>query len=216
MVKISKNIHREKSYRGTLMQRMIGYDTKPIKISFIVICFICSFFMPFVFVILLHDVFHFSQTHWFFRAPFSAYVLGFSGLMVLSILLTTDEIIRSKREDAGKSTGPWLIIASFLISIICYVFAANNYYFFDDQGLHYNKMFELNQRDLNWDEFEKVEQIVTRKNNMEVYKEHIFITKQGEEFVIPYEPDFRNHRTQIISFIERTNTPIKERFVESN
>ncbi|KGX86986.1 hypothetical protein [Pontibacillus marinus] len=197
------------------MQKMIGYDTKPLKISFIVVSFISSFFMPFVFVILLHDVFHFSKSHWFFRAPFSAYILGFSGLFLLSMFLTLDEMIRSKREDTGKSTGPWLILLSFIISVTCYVYAANNYYFFDDKGLHYNKTFELSQRDLNWDDFSKVEQIVTRENNMEVYKEHIFITKSGEEFVIPYEPEFRDHRSKILYLVERTNTPIVERFVES-
>jgi len=198
------------------MQKIIGYDKKPLKISFIVIFFISSFFMPFVLVILLHDVLHFSKSHWFFRAPFSAYVLGFSGLLLLSILLTLDEIIRSKREDDGKKTGPWLIFVSIILSIICYVYAANNYYFFDDEGLHYNKMFELNQRDLYWDDFEKVEQVVTRENNMEVYKEHVFFTKEGEEFVIPYEPEFRSHRSEILYLIERTNTPIVERFVESD
>lgn len=198
------------------MQKMIGYDTKPLKISLIIISLICSFFMPFVLVILLHDVFHFSKSHWFFRAPFSAYVLGFSGLFLFSFLLALDEIIRSKREDIGKRTGSWLILLSFLVTVVCYVYAANNYYFFDDKGLHYNKIFELSQRNLEWDDFSKVEQIVTRENNMEVYKEHIFITKEGEKFVIPYEPEFRNHRSEILYLIERTDTPIVERFVGSD
>lgn len=196
------------------MQGMIGTDNKPLKLSFIVICFICSFIFPFVFVFIFQDIFFFSRDHWFFRAPITSYILFFTGMMLLAILLSLDEWVKSKRLDHGKKTGPWLMLASIVVSMWFIVFSVNNYYYFDDEGLHYNKMFSLEQDDLPWNEISTVEQVTTRHNNMEVFKEHVFITPNGDRFIIPYEPEFRNHRSRIIALSKRHGAKIVERFEE--
>lgn len=201
-------------YGGLLVKNMIGYDTKPLKISFIVICFISSFIFPFIFVLIFQDIFFFSRSHWFFKAPFTSYALFFGGMMAMAILLTVDEVVKSKRIDYGKKTGPWLIILSFVAASIFSVFSINNYYFFDDDGLHYNTAFELDQKDLNWDKVKIVEQVTTRKNNMEVFKEHIFITEDGREYIIPYDRDFMEKRHEIINNYEANGAKIVRRFEE--
>ncbi|MYL34414.1 hypothetical protein GLW08_12840 [Pontibacillus yanchengensis] len=197
------------------MKEMIGNDTrKPMKIMFIVMVFISSFILPFVFIIIFQDILFFSESQWFFNAPFLSYVLLIGGMMLLAILLSVDEFIKSKRNDRDLKTGPWMVFLSVALSSLCFVLGIFHYYYFDDEGLHFNQVTSLQELDVQWNEIDEVIQVTTRENNMEVYKEHIFITKDGLQLIIPHNYDFMMNRKKIITLAENNGARISEQFVE--
>jgi hypothetical protein len=161
----------------------------------IIILFISSLFMPFVFIFWLQDLLYHSKSHWIFLAPSSAYISFFIGVLLIPSALTIHLIIKSKSEQ--KWIG-WLTGLLLVCSIPLFVLGVSNYYYLDDKGIHVNELMSLEETDYRWDTMRELKEVWVLDNGVSRLNEYIMITEDNTEIIL--STAFREHHIKIKTY----------------
>lgn len=149
-----------------------------------IILFISSLFMPLVFVFFIQETLYHSKSYWFYEAPTSAYVTFGIGMVWIAIVLFGYLFIKWKFEPRFLKTITMLLLC---ISIPFFMFGVANYYYVDDEGLHFNYLNTFNQvTTYEWKDLKEVKEIYEKSSSGTVYlKEYAFITKDNKVETLP-------------------------------
>lgn len=177
-------------------------------ITIIVISIVSSVFLPFFMVLLLQNAFYHSMDYYLFAAPNSAYFTFMAGILWIPLILTLYLVFQK----ISKQKVPlWLqrTIVGLLLSLsilICY-FGVNNYYYFDEQGLHYRHLFSQQESLYQWNEIQEVNQINQVKDGAMTPQKVIFSLKDHKEIVIKYNQTYNVKRGYILAELRDRNIP---------
>jgi hypothetical protein len=152
----------------------------------IIILFISSFLLPFVIIFWLQDLLFHSKSHWLFTAPSSAYVSFFIGMLLIPTALSIHLFIKSKY--AAKWIG-WVTGLLMLASIPFWCLGVTDYYYFDDEGIYYNKLLSLEETEYRWDDMKELKEVWVLDNGVSRLAEYVLITKDNTELNVT--ADFR-------------------------
>ncbi|RHW39069.1 hypothetical protein D1B31_14000 [Neobacillus notoginsengisoli] len=184
----------------------------PLVFVWAIILFISSLFMPIVFISWIQDLLFYSKSHWFFVAPQSAYVAFMIGMAWIPIVMIVYLIMNYKYELKFLKMFS-LLIASLSIPVM--IFSATTYYYFDDNGLHYNRLESFNQLETyEWESFKEVKKNYAKRQNTTYLKEYIFILKDDLEIAIPYEGDIRHNEYRLMDKLNENNVTITDNYMD--
>lgn len=184
----------------------------PVIFVWALILFVCSLFMPIVFISWIQDLFFFSKSHWFFVAPQSAYITFAVGMAWIPIVMVAYLILKLKYASKFLSLFS-VLVASISIPIL--MFAATTYFYFDDTGLHYNRLESFNQlRSYDWESFKEVKKHYEKKQNIAYLKEYIFVMNDDLEIVIPYEGAMRQNEYRLLDKLTEKNVTVTDNYMD--
>ncbi|CEG28800.1 hypothetical protein [Bacillus sp. B-jedd] len=184
----------------------------PVVFVWALILFVCSLFMPIVFISWIQDLFFFSKSHWFFIAPQSAFITFAIGMAWIPIVMVGYLIMKLKFD--FKYLGLFsVLLASFSIPI--FLFAATTYFYFDDTGLHYNRLETFNQvTTYDWDSFKEVKKHYAKRENIAYLKEYIFVMNDDLEIVIPYEGAMSQNEYRLLDKLTEQNVTVTDNYMD--
>jgi hypothetical protein len=161
----------------------------------IVIFFLSSLFMPFVFIFWLQDLLYHSKSHWVFIAPSTSYICFFIGMLLIPIALTIHLILKSKSE--RKWIG-WMTGLLLVCSIPFFALGVSTYYYLDDEGIHVNELMSLEETDYRWDTMKELKEVWVLDNGVSRLNEYIMIAEDNTE--INLTAAFREHHMKIKTY----------------
>ena len=95
------------------------------------------------------------------------------------------------------------------------MFAATTYFYFDDTGLHYNRLESFNQlRSYDWESFKEVKKHYEKKQNIAYLKEYIFVMNDDLEIVIPYEGAMRQNEYRLLDKLTEKNVTVTDNYMD--
>lgn len=179
-----------------------------------IITFLCSFFMPMVFVFFLQESLYFSKTHWFFEAPTSAYVTFSIGMIWISIILFIYLFVNWKFEPRFLKSFTALLLC---LSIPCFMLGVANYRYMDDEGLHINYLKTLNEiTTFGWNDLKEVKEVYEKKNGTIYLKEYTFITKDNKVETLPISGKLGENRNRVLAKLKENGVPLESNYQEIN
>ncbi|MEH7309184.1 hypothetical protein V7137_29535, partial [Neobacillus drentensis] len=151
-------------------------------VAYIIILFISSLFVPFIAVASYQSMVYFSRSHWFFSTPFSAYFTFMGGMIYLAVMLTIYLIFRQCWESLWFKM---IMVVMLLVSIPAFVCSLTNYYYLDNDGIHYNTLMGLKEKEYRWDRIAKVHIEYRNHQGTTSFYQYIFEMPDGSEITIP-------------------------------
>ncbi|MBU9711220.1 hypothetical protein [Evansella tamaricis] len=168
-----------------------------------IVMILSAFFLPVVFLMVLQDIFFFSRSHWYFAAPPSAYFMFGAGMLWIPIILITFLSVKVWMENRDRViSNVWVYGLLLILSFPIFALSISNYYYFDDEGIHYSELFSFSEAEHSWDDIEKVIRVTNSEGGVSSVEEYIFILESGEELDVPFDTTKHEVR-QIISRVIR-------------
>lgn len=178
-------------------------------VAYTIILYISSFFVPFIVVASYQSMVYYSRSQWFFATPFSAYVAFMCGMLYIAVLLTVYLILKQKWEGAKLK----LIIGVFaVLSIPVFLLSLSNYYYVDDQGIHYNQLISFREAEYKWEKIDTVNVIYRNQQGTTSYYQYKFELADGSTLTLPYNEKFNENRRRINAKIEQYQIKEKDNF----
>lgn len=182
-------------------------------IAYTIILYVSSLFAPLVIVASFQSMVYYSKKQWFFTTPFSAYATFGIGMLFIAIVLTLYLIFRNKWDGKVITRTTGILI---LLTIPVFFLSLTNYYYFDQKGIHYNGLFELNQSDYKWTNVKKVHLVYRNHNGTTGYYQYRFDMKDGKTIAIPIDDkllnDFQVNKRRIEDIIKENNIPLTNNY----
>ena len=178
-------------------------------VAYTIILFISSLFVPFIAVASYQSVAYFSRAQWFFSTPFSAYLTFMGGMIYLVVILTVYLIFRQRWE------GLWfksIVIIMLIASIPAFLLSLTNYYYLDKDGIHYNKLTSLNEKEYRWDQIAKVHIVYRNHQGTTGFYQYRFEMPDGSEITIPYNEKLAEHKWRVEKKIKENKIPVSDNF----
>jgi hypothetical protein len=178
-------------------------------VAYTIILYISSAFIPFVIVASFQSMVYYSRSQWFFSTPFSAYISFMFGMLYIAVLLTIYLILRQKWEGTAFKLTIGLLA---LVSIPVFVLSLTNYYYIDDEGIHYNQLTGFQEAEYKWEELDAVNVIYRNHQGTTSYYQYKFELKDGSTVTLPYNDKFAENRRRINAKIEQYQIKLKDNF----
>lgn len=182
-------------------------------IAYTIILYVSSLFVPLVIVASYQSLVYYSKNQWFFTTPFSAYATFGISMLFIAIVLTFYLIFRDRWNNKIIARTTWILI---LLTIPAFFLSLTNYYFFDQKGIHYNGLFDLNQKDYKWTNVKKVHLVYRNHQGTTSYYQYRFDMKDGNTIAIPIDDkllnDFQINKKRIEDVIRKNNIPMTDNY----
>ncbi|RDU36073.1 hypothetical protein DRW41_15930 [Neobacillus piezotolerans] len=179
-----------------------------------IILFVSSSFIPFILVSIIHSSFFKNPNQWLFIAPGQGYVTFMAGMFWISFVLFLYVFIQYKYQ---MKFIRWIALALFSLSIPLFMFGSAHYYYFDENGLHYNELDSFNQTTVyDWSSFKEVKQVYANRptNNARYLDSYQFIMPDNRHIVVPYGSDLRRNEKRILVKLERSQVKVTDNYYE--
>ncbi|RHW41571.1 hypothetical protein D1B31_07585 [Neobacillus notoginsengisoli] len=191
-------------------------EKRPVLVvTWAIILFVSSFFMPYVIVFLIHNSFFQSREQWLFEAPGSGYLTFMIGMIWIPIVMILHVIIQSKYKVKYMRL---ISMALISLSIPFLLLGATHYYYIDNNGLHFNELKTFNKTSTyEWSSLKEVKQVYAeRKEDGSVYFDHYeFITGDNKQIIIPYEVGLRNVEAHILEKLKENHVKVSDNYLDS-
>jgi hypothetical protein len=114
-----------------------------------------------IFIInLMQQTLFIRETNLFFETPKSAFITFIITLMVVPIMMILLVIFKSKSEGRTSSAVLAFISALTMAAFIAMSYlSVNNYYYMDQSGFHYNKLWKLKEESFSWEKLKSMTQV---------------------------------------------------------
>ncbi|MBT2642414.1 hypothetical protein J7I80_09260 [Bacillus sp. ISL-41] len=181
-------------------------DSSKIILVTAIILIISSLFMPLVFVYYIQDYLYLSADKWFYDTPSSAYVIFMIGMLWIAITLLVHLFLKWKFDWKGVK---WFTLFIMLGSIPFFMFGVSNYYYLDNQGIHFNH--HKTYKTINsyyWEDLEEAKEIFVKSNGVTVVDHLNLVTKEGDVIELPYSSKVKNNRFKIMEKLQEYNVPL--------
>ncbi|ETI68202.1 hypothetical protein [Neobacillus vireti] len=193
-----------------LLKRREASEDHHVKlVAYTIILYISSLFVPFVVVASFQSLVYYSRSHWFFSTPFSAYITFMCGMLFIAVIFTVYLIFRERFE--GR-TFKWVIAVLLIVSIPAFVQSLTNYYYLDEDGIHYNALTSFKEKEYKWDEITKVQVVYRNHQGTTSLYQYKFEDRDGGVVTLPFNDYLSDHKWQIEGKIEENNIPVKDNF----
>lgn len=181
-------------------------NTSQIILVTAIILIISSLFMPLVFVYFIQDYLYLSADKWFYITPPSAYIIFMIGMIWIAVMLLVHVFIQWKFEFRYLK---WITLVFILGSIPFFMFGVSNYYYLDDQGIHFNGEKTLNTiNSYYWEDIKEAKEIFVKSNGVTVVDHLSLTTNEGEVIELPYNSKVKNNKLRIMEKLEEFNVPL--------
>lgn len=180
-----------------------------ILVAYTIILYICSIFVPFIAVPSYQSMVYYSRSQWFFSTPFSAYITFMGGMIYIAVILTLYLIFRQRWE------GIWFKVvlgAMILASIPAFISSLTNYYYLDNEGIHYNTMKSLKEKEYRWDRISKVHILYRNHQGTTSFYQYRFEMPDGSEITIPSNDKLVEHKWRVENKIKENKIPTTDNF----
>jgi FlaA1/EpsC-like NDP-sugar epimerase len=188
------------------------YDSgeKHVKLAaYTIILYISSLFVPFVVVASYQSMVYYSKAQWYFTTPFSAYLAFMIAMLFIAIVLTVYLIFREKWKSSVIKA---VFILMFIISISTFFLSLTNYYYVDENGIHYNGLYNLKQVDYQWDHVAALHIVYRNHEGTTSYYQYKFEMKNGSEVTLPFDDKLESNRLRIQQVVDTYKIPVKDNF----
>lgn len=165
--------------------------------------------MPLILIFLIQDFLFFSNSHWLFIAPFSAYILFGLGMMWIALSITFLLIIKSKFEFKFFRLISFLLVS---ISIPFFILGSFNYYYIDNEGIHYNQIKSLNVTFYPWSELKELKEVYSTQNGRTNLTEYIFVTKDDSMITLPFESELVRNEERILKKLKESGVKVTNNY----
>ena len=143
-----------------------------------IILLISSLFMPLVLVFIIQDYLYLSSSKWFYEAPASAYVVFMIGIQWIALMIMLHIFIQWRFD---FKMFKWITMLLMTLSIPCFMFAISNYYYLDDNGIHFNELDTFNTiTSYQWADFKEAREVYSKSNGVTGLDHFELITTDGE------------------------------------
>ncbi|MGV2941270.1 hypothetical protein AB5I83_16830 [Mesobacillus sp. LC4] len=184
----------------------ISENTSYLILVSAIIIIISSLFMPLVFVYFIQDYLYLSADKWFYVSPPSAYILFMIGMLWVAVTLLLHLFLRWKFDWKGLK---WVSLLLILGSIPFFLFGVSNYYYLDNEGMHFNDHKTFNTIDsYYWNDIKEANEIFVKSNGVTVLDHLTLITKSGEVVELPYNTKVQNNKFKIMEKLQENNVPL--------
>ncbi|MBS8263629.1 hypothetical protein DYI25_04120 [Mesobacillus boroniphilus] len=181
-------------------------NTSNIILVTAIILMISSLFMPLVFVYFIQDYLYLTAEKWFYVAPPSAYIIFMIGMLWIALTLFLYLFIKWKSDWKGFK---WATLFVLLGSIPFFMFGVSNYYYLDDQGMHFNDYKTYNTiNSYYWEDIKEAKEIFVKSNGVTVVDHLNLVTKDGEVIELPYNSKVSNNKFKIMEKLQEYNVPL--------
>ncbi|MFZ7946578.1 hypothetical protein [Neobacillus sp. 19] len=192
------------------VKRKEADDEHSVKlVAYTIILYISSIFVPFVLVASYQSMVYFSRSYWFFSTPFSAYITFMFGMIVIAVILTAYLIFRQRWE--GKRL-KWITGILILSTFPAFILSLTNYYYLDDDGIHYNGLTGLEENEYKWDEMAKVHIVYRNQQGTTSLYQYKFVMADGSELTIPFNDKLSENKYKVEAKIKENNISVKDNF----
>lgn len=178
-------------------------------VAYTIILYICSFFVPFVIVSSFQSTIYYSRTYWFFSTPFSAYVAFMAGMLYIAVVFTLYLIFRRRWESIRIK---WITGILLLASIPGFILSLSNYYYMDDEGIHYNALNSLGETEYGWKNIDKVHIIYRNHQGTISLYQYKFEMKNSKKITLPYDEKLAEHKYKIEKIIKDNKITVVDNF----
>jgi len=193
-----------------LLRRKASEEENSVKlVAYTIILFISSIFVPFVIVASYQSMVYFSRSYWFFSTPFSAYIIFMGGMVFIAVILTIYLIFRQKWE--GKKL-KWITAFLILASIPAFILSLTNYYYMDDDGIHYNGLTSLEEKEYQWNEMARIHIVYKNHQGTIGLFQYKFEMADGSKITLPFDDKLSEHKFRIEEKIKEYEIPVKDNF----
>lgn len=178
-------------------------------VAYTIILFISSFFVPFVIVASYQSMVYFSRSYWFFSTPFSAYITFMGGMLFIAVIMTVYLILR-QRWEGGKLK--WITGILILTTIPAFILSLTNYYYMDDDGIHYNGLTGLVEKEYKWDEMENIHIVYRNHQGTTGLFQYLFEMTDGSKITLPFNDKLSANKYKVEQKIKEYKIPVKDNF----
>ena len=171
-----------------------------------IILMISSLFMPLVFVYYIQDYLYLTADKWFYVTPPSAYIIFMIGMLWIALTSFLYLFLKWKSDRKGFK---WAALFVLLGSIPFFMFGVSNYYYLDDQGMHFNDYKTYNTiNSYYWEDIKEAKEIFVKSNGVTVVDHLNLVTKDGEVIELPYNSKVSNNKFRIMEKLQEYNVPL--------
>lgn len=178
-------------------------------VAYTIILFISSFFVPFVIVASFQSMVYFSRSYWFFSTPPSAYFTFMVGMVFIAVILTFYLFFRQKWEGTKFK---WITALLILGSIPAFIFSLTNYYYLDDDGIHYNGLTSLKEKEYQWSKMVRIHIVYKNHQGTTGLFQYKFEMADGKKITLPFNDKLSEHKFRIEEKIIEHKILIKDNF----
>jgi hypothetical protein len=93
----------------------------------------------------------------------------------------------------------------FLASIPVFILSLTNYYYLDKEGIHYNSLTSIGEKEYKWDEIAKVHIVYRNHEGTTSFYQYKFEMPDGSEITIPYNDKLAEHKWRVEEKIKENN-----------
>lgn len=193
-----------------LIKRKESSDEHQVKlVAYTIILYISSLFIPFVVVASYQSMVYYSRTHWLFATPFSSYITFMGAMFYIAVVLTLYLIFRQRWEGRRFK---WTIIFLLMASIPAFYFSLTNYYYLDDDGIHYNKLVGVKESEYKWEDISKIQIVYRNHQGTTSLYQYTFDMANGEKVTLPFDNKLSENKRNLTAKIEENNIPVTDNF----
>ncbi|GAB0166937.1 alkaline shock response membrane anchor protein AmaP [Lysinibacillus sp. CTST325] len=153
-------------------------NNRQYQIGVIIILFLSSFIVPFIFLYPIQELFYRPKEYYFFDPFFTAYIVLMVVLFMLAVMLLINFLVTPKTKKR-KNIQRGIVGSSFVIASALIFLCINNYQYIDTKGIHMNHYFSLQEDYTSWEDIVKVEQTIVEKNGVSLPEKLIFTLQDG-------------------------------------
>ncbi|CAM3726505.1 hypothetical protein [Mesobacillus thioparans] len=181
-------------------------NTSNIILVSAIILIISSLFMPLVFVYFIQDYLYLTKDKWFYVTPPSAYILFMVGMLWLAVTLLLYLFVQWKFDWKGFK---WLTILLMFGCIPFFMFSISNYYYLNDEGLHFNEAKSFNEiQSYGWKDLKEAKEIFVKTKGVTVSDHYMFTTSDGNVIKLPNNSKVAFNKQRIMEKLEEYNIPL--------
>ncbi len=184
-----------------------------------IIVLLSSTFVPFLVITIGQDIFFRPEdSFWLFQAPISSYLIVGIAVAIIGAVFCIAAYILSKMESRKESWKTWTLMSITIPSLIAIGMAVNQYYYFNDQGIHQSSLTGTHEELYAWSDMQGVSFIsevtgyVKKLSHMEVK------LRDGRTIEYPFNDELRMNRGRIQTTLEQVGVEVKhvEKQVEND
>ncbi|AQQ53466.1 hypothetical protein [Planococcus lenghuensis] len=156
--------------------------------KFLLVCslffILASFFAPFVLLTIFQQLFIQPEQTWFFGSPFLNYGIYFVAFLIIGIAIGVFRYVFFNSEKTKMATFT-CFAAALVPAFMALSLSANHYYYFDEEGIHQNGLFQLTEEIHPWKDVEKMTVVTEDTAGGTKPVSMVFTERGGEEILFP-------------------------------
>lgn len=175
-----------------------------------IIVLLSSTFVPFLVITIGQDIFYRPEdSFWLFQAPITSYIIVGVAVALIGAIFCITAYILSKMESRKENWKTWGMMSITIPSLIAIGMAVNQYYYFNDQGIHQSSLTGTNEELYAWSDMQGVSFIsevtgyVKKLSYMEVK------LKNGKTIEYPFNDELRMYRGRIQTALEQVGVEVQ-------